>query len=145
FLNWPPGISMFLTCQDLVELTQWRRKLHRTPELSGEEVETAREVCSFLQTTGAHRIITGLGGTGVAAIYEGVETGPTVMFRAELDALPIEEISDLSHRSAMEGKAHLCGHDGHMAILAGLARCLGRQGPRRGRVVLLFQPAEEDG
>lgn len=136
---------MFLTNQDMVELTEWRRKLHRRPELSGEEVETAREAHALLASTGADRIVTDLGGHGIAAIYEGAEPGPTVMVRAELDALPIEEISESPHRSAVPGKAHLCGHDGHMAILAALARGLGRQRPRRGRAVLLFQPAEEDG
>lgn len=136
---------MFLTNQDMVDLTQWRRDLHRNPELSGEEAETARKVQAFVAACGADRILSGLGGHGVAAIFEGREPGPTVMVRAELDALPIEEISDRPHRSAIPGKAHLCGHDGHMAILAALARGLGRQRPQRGRVVLMFQPAEEDG
>ncbi|MFC4171029.1 amidohydrolase [Microvirga sp. GCM10011540] len=136
---------MFLTNQDVAELTEWRRKLHRMPELSGQEAETAQEVQAFLSTTGPDRIMSGLGGHGVAAIYDGREPGPTVMVRAELDGLPIEEISDIPHRSAVPGRAHLCGHDGHMAVLAALARGLGRQRPQRGRVVLLFQPAEEDG
>lgn len=136
---------MFLTNRDMVELTQWRRELHRNPEVSGAEAETAERVRSFLVATGADRIVTGLGGHGIAGIFEGKEPGPTVMFRAELDALPIEEISEISHRSLVPGKAHLCGHDGHMAILAALARGLERQRPLRGRVVLLFQPAEENG
>jgi amidohydrolase len=136
---------MFLTNHDMVELVDWRRKLHRLPELSREEVETARSVREFLAAAGADRIITELGGHGVAAIYEGNEPGPTVMVRAELDGLPIDEISSSPHRSAVPGKAHLCGHDGHMAILAALARGLGRERPRSGRAVLLFQPAEEDG
>ena len=113
---------MFLTNQDMVELVDWRRKLHRFPELSREEVQTARMVQAFLASSGADRIITDLGGHGVAAIYDGEEPGPTVMVRAELDGLPIEEISSSPHRSAVPGKAHLCGHDGHMAILAALAR-----------------------
>lgn len=136
---------MVLTNEDTVELVAFRRKLHRAPELSREEAQTARDVRAFLAPTNPDRIITGLGGHGIAAIFEGKEPGPTVMVRAELDGLPIEEISDLPHRSATPGKGHLCGHDGHMAILAGLARLLGRQRPQRGRVVLLFQPAEEDG
>ena len=136
---------MFLTNHDLVELTEWRRMLHRMPELSGEEAGTAREVEALLASAGADRIVTGLGGHGVAGIFEGREPGPTVMVRAELDGLPIEELSEAPHRSAVPGKAHLCGHDGHMAILAALARGLGRQRPRRGRAILMFQPAEEDG
>ncbi|HZH52121.1 MAG TPA: amidohydrolase [Microvirga sp.] len=136
---------MFLTNQDMVELTEWRRKLHRMPELPREEARTAQEVHAFLTSTGPNRIITNLGGHGVAAVYEGRDPGPTVMFRTELDGLPIEEVSDAPHRSAVPGKAHLCGHDGHMATIAALARGLGRERPQRGRAVLLFQPAEEDG
>jgi amidohydrolase len=136
---------MFLTDRDLVELAAWRRALHREPELSGQEEATARRVEAVLAATRADRIIKGLGGHGVAAVYEGAAPGPTVMFRAELDALPIEEITGLPYRSAMPGKAHLCGHDGHMATLAALARRLGRERPGCGRAVLLFQPAEENG
>jgi amidohydrolase len=136
---------MFLTNQDVIELTEWRRGLHRHPEVSGEEATTAKTVASLLASAGADRIVTGLGGHGIAGIFEGREPGPTVMFRAELDALPIEELSDAPHRSRVAGKAHLCGHDGHMAILAALARGLSRKRPQRGRAVLLFQPAEETG
>lgn len=136
---------MFLTDRDLAELIAWRRELHRRPELSGQEMETARKVEGCLAATGADRIVPGLGGHGVAAVYEGAAPGPTVMFRAELDGLPIEEISEVPHRSAVSGKAHLCGHDGHMATLAALARGLERRRLGRGRAVLLFQPAEENG
>jgi len=136
---------MVLTNQDMVELVAFRHKLHRMPELSREEAQTAQEIRTALAATNPDRLVTGLGGHGVAAVYEGAQPGPTVMIRAELDGLPIEEISDIPHRSAIPGKSHLCGHDGHMAILTGLARVLGRQRPQSGRVVLLFQPAEEDG
>ena len=136
---------MFADEQDLADATAWRRKLHRSPELSGEEARTAREVCAFLASTEPDRVLSGLGGHGVAAVYAGGAAGPTVMFRAELDALPIEEISDLPYRSTVPGKGHLCGHDGHMATLAMLARGLARRRPARGRAVLLFQPAEENG
>jgi amidohydrolase len=138
-------MTTFLNERELAEIIAWRRKLHARPELSGEERETAREVCAFLASARPDRVITGLGGHGVAAIYEGFEQGPTLLFRSELDALPIEEISDVPHRSAVPGKAHLCGHDGHTAMLAALARRLGRERPRRGRVILMFQPAEENG
>ena len=136
---------MFLTDRDVAELTEWRHELHRAPELSGQEAETARKVAAFLAATSADRIETSIGGHGVAAVYQGAEPGPTVMFRAELDGLPIDEISDAPYRSTVPGKGHLCGHDGHMATLAALARGLGRQRPARGRAVLLFQPAEENG
>ncbi|MCB5201072.1 amidohydrolase [Neorhizobium sp. T786] len=136
---------MFLTNRDIIELTAWRQKLHAMPEVSGAEVETAAEVTAFLGTMGPDTVIAGLGGTGVAAVFEGKDDGPTVLFRCELDALPIEEISDLPHRSRLAGKGHMCGHDGHMATMAALARGLSRERPKRGRVVLLFQPAEETG
>ncbi|HXV31056.1 MAG TPA: amidohydrolase [Sinorhizobium sp.] len=136
---------MFLSDGELEEVTGFRRALHRRPELSGAEAETARAVEFALKETEADEIVTGLGGQGVAAIYRGTSEGPTVMIRAELDGLPIEEISDLPHRSEIAGKGHLCGHDGHMAILLALGVGLGRQRPQRGRVILLFQPAEENG
>ncbi len=136
---------MFLTNADVAELTAWRRHLHTMPEISGEEAATAIEVRDFVAATGPDRLLTGLGGHGVAAVYDSGAPGPTVMFRAELDALPIQEQSAHDHVSAVPGKAHLCGHDGHMATLAALARGLGRQRPKRGRAVLMFQPAEENG
>jgi amidohydrolase len=136
---------MFLTGDDLAQLASWRRKLHRAPELSGEEAGTAREVCRFLKPTTPDWLLTGLGGHGVAAVYDGAKPGRTILFRAELDALPIEETSSFAHRSGTPGKAHLCGYDGHMATLAALARGLAAERPKRGRAVLLFQPAEEDG
>ena len=136
---------MTLTNSDIAELTAFRRDLHRHPELSGEESETARRVLAALVPLAPDRVLSGLGGHGVAAVFEGAAPGPTVLFRAELDALPIEERSDAPHRSQVSGKGHLCGHDGHSAILMGLARLLSRRRPARGRVVLMFQPAEETG
>jgi amidohydrolase len=136
---------MLLTNLDLVELTAFRHHLHRHPEVSGQEEWTATEVVRSLQALSPDRILTGLGGHGVAAVWEAAEPGPTVLFRSELDALPIEELSQAAHRSTVPGKAHLCGHDGHSTILLGLARIISRQPHPRGRVVLMFQPAEEDG
>ena len=136
---------MFFTNQDVIDLVRWRRQLHAHPELSCLEVETSRAVRAFLNKTQPDRVISDIGGHGLAAIFEGAAPGPTLMFRAELDGLPIEEISDAPHRSRVTGQGHLRGHDGHMASLAGLALGLGRQRPKRGRAVLLFQPAEENG
>ena len=136
---------MSLTNQDIVDLIAFRRELHRFPEISNEEEGTATRVTDFLGETGPDMVITGLGGHGVAMVYDGAEPGPTVLFRSELDALPIEELSDIPHRSSVPGKSHMCGHDGHTTILAALARQFGRRRPMRGRVVLMFQPAEETG
>jgi amidohydrolase len=136
---------MFLTNEELTDLKRFRRDLHLHPEVSGEEAETARRVYEALFSTGPDLIVSNIGGHGIAAVYEGSIAGPTVMIRAELDGLPIEEISVVAHRSTVSGKGHLCGHDGHMAILMALAKGLGRQRPAKGRVVLLFQPAEENG
>jgi amidohydrolase len=136
---------MTLTDHDIAELTLFRRELHRHPEVSGAEVQTAARVVQALSALSPDRIVTGLGGQGVAAVFAGAGSGPTVMLRAELDALPIHERTGPPHRSLKEGVAHLCGHDGHSTILLGAARVLSRQRPRTGRVVLMFQPAEEDG
>lgn len=136
---------MRLTNSDIAELTEFRRLLHRHPELSGQEAWTAAEVVAALQPLAPDQILTGLGGHGVAAVWEATEPGPTVLFRSELDALPIEELSEAPYRSSVPGTAHLCGHEGHSTILLGLARLIARDGPKRGRVVLMFQPAEEDG
>lgn len=136
---------MFLTNRDVVDLQAFRHDLHRHPEVSGEERETARRVVEALRPFAPSKILTGLGGHGVAAVFDSQEPGPTLLFRAELDALPIEEKSEADHRSTVSGKGHLCGHDGHSTILIALATGLSRQAVTRGRVVLLWQPAEEDG
>jgi amidohydrolase len=137
--------SEYLGDRDIADLTAWRRALHRNPELSGEEVGTAARIVEMLAPSAPDRLLTGLGGHGVAAVYEGPAEGPSILLRCDIDALPIEELGDTPHRSTVPGKAHLCGHDGHTAILAGVARWLGRNRPGRGRAILLFQPAEEDG
>jgi len=136
---------VFLIDSELEVLTAFRRNLHRRPEVSGEERETAETIIAALGETKPDAVVTGLGGHGVAAIYEGREPGPTLMVRAELDGLPIEEISEISHRSEIQGKGHLCGHDGHMTILMALAKGLGQKRPAKGRAILMFQPAEENG
>ena len=134
-----------LTNTDIAELTALRRALHKRPELSGEEQETAAYIAAELAKWRPDQMIQNLGGFGVAAVFDGAADGPTILFRAELDGLPIEERSGADWSSEISGKGHLCGHDGHMTILLGLARLLSRQRPQSGRVVLMFQPAEEDG
>ncbi len=134
-----------LSNSDVIELVELRHELHRHPELSGEEVETAKSIVAALKSIEPSRILTGLGGHGVAAVFDSGIDGPTVLFRAELDALPIQEISDKPWISETPGKGHLCGHDGHMMFLLGLGRMISRVPITTGRVVLMFQPAEEDG
>jgi len=134
---------------ELEPLIELRRALHAHPELSGREAGTAERVRAWIEPHGPDEILSGLGGHGLAAIYEGAEAGPTVLLRADLDAMPIGERSGAAYCSQVEGVSHVCGHDGHMAMLASLAPWLaGKRAGRaagRGRVVLLFQPAEETG
>lgn len=135
-----------LTNRDLVELTNFRRALHRRPEISGEETETAKTIVEALKPMSPTRIVTGLGGHGVAAVFDSGQDGPTVLFRAELDALPIEERNGtIDWPSEIPGKSHVCGHDGHMTMLLALGRMISRKPVAKGRVILMFQPAEEDG
>src|SRR5690606_16597873 len=136
---------MQLTNQDIADLVAFRRELHRNPKISNEESETAKRVVAFLRDTGPDQLLTDPGTHGVAAVYDSGKPGLTVLFRSDLDALPIEELSDAAHRATVPGKSHMCGHDGHTAILAAIGRQFGRRRPERGRVVLMFQPAEETG
>jgi len=122
-----------------------RRQLHQHPELSDEEVATASRLVDYLTPLAPDQIITGIGGTGVAVCFGDAATGPTVMLRCELDALPIEEVNNFDYRSIIPGVSHKCGHDGHMAILAQVAQHYAKNRPQAGRVILLFQPAEETG
>jgi amidohydrolase len=129
------------------DIGAFRRSLHARPELSGRETETAKRVVERLAQSGPARIVSGLGSmqTGVCAVYEGGQAGPAILVRCELDALPIQERNSFEHRSSVPGVAHQCGHDGHMATLAALAGDLAANPIGRGRVLLLFQPAEETG
>jgi amidohydrolase len=122
-----------------------RKELHKNPEVSGKELQTAKRIVAFLKKQNPDEIITEIGGSGIVAIYKAKQVGKTVLFRCELDALPIEEINTFEHRSLINGVSHKCGHDGHMAILCGLAAELSQNRPETGAVALLFQPAEEDG
>lgn len=122
-----------------------RKELHSYPEVSGQETATAGRIRKFIEEHHNTKIIENIGGSGLAFIYEFSNSGPTIVIRCELDALPIEEANDFEHRSLNKGISHKCGHDGHMAILAGLALWLKEQDFKRGKVVLLFQPAEETG
>lgn len=133
-----------LTAQYSESLTALRHELHTYPEVSGEEVETRQSISAFLQRVSASVEIQEAG-RGLIAIYKGNTEGPTTMIRAELDALPIEEVNELAYTSQTPGVSHKCGHDGHMTMVAGLAHLLKDRPPEKGKVVLLFQSAEETG
>ncbi|PTQ75180.1 amidohydrolase [Celeribacter persicus] len=137
----PVPNSWTLDPETLSEAVRLRHELHRFPEVSGREHETAKRIATRMRWLGA-QVVEGLGGTGVAAVFG--EGGKTLMIRAELDALPILEAEGPAYRSEHEGVGHLCGHDGHMATVFAVATALSRHAPGC-RVVLLFQPAEETG
>lgn len=123
-------------------LLSLRHQLHKYPEVSNAEYHTSERILNFIKKYNPDNILR-LGDTGLAFVFKGHENGKTTIFRAELDALSIKEQSNLEYASVNNHVAHSCGHDGHMAILAGLAQKISENRPNRGQVVLLFQPAEE--
>lgn len=131
------------TLQETKELR--RNQLHPYPETAMKEVRTGKVIQNFLNRYPPDQIITGVGGTGLLAIFNGRKKGKTVLFRCELDALPLVESNEFEYHSTIKGKGHLCGHDGHMSILCTLAAWLSQNRPEFGRVILLFQPGEETG
>jgi amidohydrolase len=121
-----------------------RHYLHANPELSLQEVSTAEYVSKQLLLRYPDELITGLGGNGIAALYDSHKPGYTLCFRADLDALPIEEQSTHTYQSKNKGVSHACGHDGHSSILLAFAQWLNANpGKWPGKIILLFQPAEE--
>ena len=127
------------------ELVHWRRDFHIHPELGFEEFRTAEIVNTYLQSLGIETR-TGVGKTGVIGIVRGLQDGPTVMIRFDMDALPIQEENDTEYCSKTPGKFHGCGHDGHTAMGMGVAQLLAKHRDSfSGTVLLVFQPAEEKG
>lgn len=124
---------------------QIRRELHQHPELSGHEARTARFIEDKLQVFHPTKVIRHVGGHGLLVEYFFSEDGPTVLFRADMDAVAVQEPDDIPHHSQTPGVAHKCGHDGHTTILLRFARMLSERPLPKGRVLLLFQPAEENG
>ncbi len=125
------------------QLVTWRRDLHQHPELSFYEVRTSSIVAQRLAELGLE-VRTGVGRTGVVGLLHGGRPGPTVMLRADMDALPIQEISDAPYASQTPGVMHACGHDGHVTIGLGVATLLARHAAELpGDVLFIFQPAEE--
>lgn len=121
-----------------------RRKLHKHPDLSHKEHNTSQIIRQMLVSFKPDKLID-WGETGLLCVFSGKKPGLTVMFRAEMDGLPIEEKSDLEYKSESLGVSHVCGHDGHMVMLLGLVENLSFNRPVKGSVVILFQPAEEVG
>jgi amidohydrolase len=120
-----------------------RRDLHQHPELAFEEFRTAETVAKVLGEAGLE-VRRGVAGTGVVGVLRGTRPGRTMLIRADMDALPIQEAPDRPYASRVAGKMHACGHDGHTAMAATAARILSRRrAALRGNVVFAFQPAEE--
>ena len=127
------------------ELIDRRRDFHRHPELAFQEHRTAGIVADELNSLGLE-VQTGVGKTGVIGILEGANDGPTILYRADMDALPIQEENEAEYVSRAAGKMHACGHDGHTAIALGIAKLLNKHREQMGgRVKFVFQPAEEVG
>ena len=132
------------TMMDAEELKNIRKKLHTHPEISGSEQWTRNFIIDFLSKCHPTHLIEPIAETGILCVFDSLKPGPCIVFRAELDALPITEKNTFDHVSTCAGISHACGHDGHMSILLGLARFLSENIQQlRGKIVLLFQPAEE--
>ncbi|MFS0787570.1 amidohydrolase [Shouchella sp. 1P09AA] len=126
------------------QMVMWRRHLHEHPELSFEEVETPLYIEKQLRKLGITDLTTGVGGRGIVARIKGTKPGKTIAFRADFDALPIEEENEVAYASKVPGKMHACGHDGHTAALLGFAAIMKEQVDQlAGTIVLIFQHAEE--
>lgn len=127
------------------DMKTWRRHLHQIPELSFDLPQTAAYVADRLREFGVDELHEGIAQTGMVAIINGQGAGPTIGLRADMDALPIAEETGVDYASGHDGKMHACGHDGHTTMLLGAAKYLAETRNFRGRVALIFQPAEENG
>ena len=131
---------------------EWRQDFHRHPEVAFEEKRTAGLVAERLRSFGCDQVVEGLGGTGVVGVIHGRggegaswDASKAVLFRADMDALPMPEANSFDHASQHPGKMHGCGHDGHTTMLLAAAQYLAETRAFDGAVVLCFQPAEEKG
>jgi len=129
------------------EIAEWRHDLHAHPELLYDVKRTAGTVADKLKAFGCDEVVTGLGCTGVVGVIRGRKgsSAKAIGLRADMDALPIEEATNLPYKSTVPGKMHACGHDGHTAMLLGAARYLAETRNFAGTAVVIFQPAEEGG
>jgi len=129
------------------DITAWRRDIHANPELLFDTHRTAALVADKLRAFGCDEVVTGLGRTGVVGVIKGNRTGSgrVIGLRADMDALPIHEVTGVAYASQTPGKMHACGHDGHTAMLLGAAQYLAETRNFDGTCVVIFQPAEEGG
>jgi hippurate hydrolase len=128
------------------EIAEWRHDFHEHPELLYEVHRTAGKVADMLKGFGCDEVVTGIGRTGVVGVIHGKKkSGKVLGLRADMDALPLEEITKLPYASKTPGKMHACGHDGHTSMLLGAARHLCETRNFDGTAVVIFQPAEEGG
>ena len=129
------------------DIVAWRHDLHRHPEILYEVHRTAAVVAEKLRDFGCDEVVTGLGRTGVVGVIRGKRTasGRVIGLRADMDALPIREVTGKAYASTVDGAMHACGHDGHTAMLLGAARYLAETRTFDGTAVVIFQPAEEGG
>jgi len=132
------------------DIQAWRRDIHEHPELLYDVHRTAAFVADRLREFGCDEVATGLGKTGVVGVIKGKKPGGNgdsrvIGLRADMDALPIQEITNLPYASKTPGKMHACGHDGHTAMLLGAARYLAETRNFAGDAIVIFQPAEEGG
>jgi amidohydrolase len=129
----------------MTDLVKIRQHLHQNPEISGAEDKTAKFIVDKLHEFGVKEIHQGFSEQSILAEINGDSEGKTILFRCELDALPIQEENNFDYVSNVEGVSHKCGHDGHMTIMLGLAKVLVEENLEQGKFLLLFQSAEETG
>lgn len=127
-----------------LEMTSWRRDIHRYPELGFNETRTSDKVAALLEDFGVevHR---GIGQTGIVGVLRRGKSTKAIGLRADMDALPIQEANDFDHKSIVDKVFHGCGHDGHTSMLLGAAKVLSESDTFDGTVYFIFQPSEEDG
>lgn len=140
-----PTINRFADFHN--EISEWRRDIHENPELLFDVHRTSGVVEKKLREFGVDEVIPGIAETGVVGVIKGKssDSGKVIGLRADMDALPIQEIRDLPHKSKVDGKMHACGHDGHTAMLLGAAKYLSETRNFDGTAIVIFQPAEEGG
>ena len=124
------------------QLTEWRHDLHMNPQISFEEEYASNKVANLMREFGIE-VHQGIAKTGVVGVLKKGNSNKSIGIRADMDALPINEINNFSYKSKIENRMHACGHDGHTTMLLGAAKHLAKTRNFNGIVVLIFQPAEE--